>query len=181
MWEYNIRYRDPKERTMKRRDFIALSTLAGASCCLHAEMIHTPQYAAFVRIRPLIAAVQEHMFPPRSKLPSAASMHTIHFTEETLFHPTYDKDIRAFVIEGAQELLQREPHFLSYNIEAKESALRAYEETQNGRYWLSRIMVLTMEAIFSDPIYGSNVKEAGWRSVQSFGGEPHPRTRYIKL
>jgi hypothetical protein len=166
---------------MKRRDFIALSTLAGASCYLHAEMIHTPQYAAFVRIRPLIAAVQEHMFPPRSKLPAAKEMHTIHFTEETLFHPTYDRDIRTFVIEGAQELLQREPHFLSYDTEAKESALRAYEKTQNGRYWLSRIIVLTMEAIFNDPIYSSNIKEAGWRSVQSFGGEPRPQTRYIEL
>jgi hypothetical protein len=166
---------------MKRRDFIALSALSGASCCLHAETIRTPQHAAFVRVRSLILAVQEHMFPPQGKLPSAKSMRTIHFAEETLFHPTYDRDIRTFVIEGAQELLQREPHFLSYDTKAKESALRQYEQTTHGRNWLSRIMILTMEAIFSDPVYGSNIKEAGWRSVQSFGGEPRPQTRYIEL
>jgi hypothetical protein len=109
-------------------------------------------------------------------------MHTIDFTEETIFHPTYDRDIRAFVIEGAQRLMKRENgKFLSYTAEQKEKALRAYEQTNHGRNWLSRIMILTMEAIFSDPVYGSNRNEAGWKSVESFGGKPRPKTRYIEL
>ena len=63
----------------------------------------------------------------------------------------------------------------------KERALRAYEQTNYGSSWLGRIMTLTMEGIFSDPIYGSNVKEAGWKSLGTYGGLPRPKTRYIEF
>ena len=166
---------------MKRRTFIALGSLVGLTPYLKAEPFST-QRKAFQETRETIAAVQAHMFPEGSRLPSAAKMHTINFTEETIFHPTYDRDIRAFVIEGAKTLIKRENgKFLSYTAEQKEKALRSYELTSQGSHWLSRIMILTMEAIFSDPIYGSNRNEAGWKSVESFGGDPRPKTRYIEL
>ena len=148
---------------------------------LHAETV-TAQQQAFRQIRSLIEAVQEHMFPAGGKLPSARAMHTIRFTEETIFHHTYDRDIRAFVIEGAQELSKREKgKFLSYTPQEKERALRRYEQTDYGSNWLSRIMTLTMEALFSDPVYGSNIKAAGWKALHTQGGEPRPKTRYIRL
>jgi len=65
--------------------------------------------------------------------------------------------------------------------EEKEKALRAYEESSYGRNWLSRIMTLTMEGMFGDPIYGSNVKESGWKALHAFGGQPRPKSRYIEL
>jgi len=166
---------------MKRRNFLITGALVGLSPYIDAnewiEDNHT-----FKKVKKTIAAVQAHMFPERSRLPSATQMYTINFTEETIFHPTYDRDIRAFVIEGAKTLIKRENgKFLSYTAEQKEKALRAYELTSQGRHWLSRIMILTMEAMFSDPIYGTNRNEAGWKSVKSFGGEPRPKTRYIEL
>ncbi|MCF6206810.1 MAG: gluconate 2-dehydrogenase subunit 3 family protein [Sulfurovum sp.] len=163
---------------MQRRDFMILGSITGLSACLKAESAHA-QKRDFKKIRPVIAAVQEHMFPKNSTLPSARSMHTIDFTEETIFHHTYDKDIRTFVIAGAQELIAREERFLSYSPAQKEKALRAYEQTAYGSNWLARIMTLTMEALFSDPVYGSNINESGWRAIKSFGGIPRPTTRYI--
>jgi hypothetical protein len=165
---------------MKRRDFLIMGSATALSPYIQAQTA-PPLSKSFKPVKETIFAVQSHMFPKGGRLPSARAMGTIRFTEETLFHPTYDKDIRAFVIEGARELMRREKGFLSYTDAQKEKALRTYEQTDYGRSWLSRIMVLTMEAIFSDPIYGSNIKEAGWRSVQSFGGEPRPQTRYIEL
>jgi hypothetical protein len=101
---------------------------------------------------------------------------------ETIIHSSYDKDIRQFVIEGAEELENREEgKFTALSEKEKERALRAYEETRYGSNWLSRIMTLTMEGMFSDPIYGSNVKEAGWKALGAYGGLPRPTTRYIKL
>ena len=148
---------------------------------LHAEIV-TAQQKAFRQVSSLIEAVQEHMFPEGGKLPSVHAMHTIKFTEETIFHPTYDRDIRAFVIEGAQELSKQEKgKFLSYTPQKKEQALRRYEQTDYGSNWLSRIMTLTMEALFSDPVYGSNIKAAGWEALHTQGGEPRPKTRYIQL
>lgn len=166
---------------MQRRDFLVMGSVLSLSSYLHAETV-TAQQKAFRQVSSLIEAVQEHMFPEGGKLPSAHAIHTIKFTEETIFHPTYDRDIRAFVIEGAQELSKREKgKFLSYTPQKKEQALRRYEQTDYGSNWLSRIMTLTMEALFSDPVYGSNIKAAGWEALHTQGGEPRPKTRYIQL
>ena len=121
------------------------------------------------------------MFPECSRLPSARSMKTTQFLLETMIHKSFDKDIRAFVLDGAKELKRREKgRFFSMTQQEKERALRAYEETNYGRNWLSRMMTLTMEGLFSDPIYGSNIKQAGWQALSSSGGFPRPTTRYIE-
>jgi len=166
---------------MERRDFLILGTLSAISPSLNAYT-PTPQYKAFKAVENTICAVQEHMFPEGTALPSAKKMQAIKFLSETLFHPTYDRDIRSFVIEGASALQKQEAHsFITYTSLEKEKALRHFEKTEQGYLWLSRIMILTIEALFSDPVYGSNIHEAGWRALQSFGGEPRPKSRYITL
>ena len=165
----------------KRRQFLIWSSILGLSPYLHAKKIRTYE-KRFKKIEPTIAAVQEHLFPKGSKLPSAKSMNSIQFLLETITHKSFDKDIRAFVLEGAEELVSREKgHFTSMSHRDKEKALRAYEETNYGSSWLSRIMTLTMEGMFCDPIYGSNVNEAGWKAINAYGAFPRPKTRYIEL
>lgn len=136
----------------------------------------------FKEIEATLFAVQQHMFPEDSKLPSADSMHVTQFVFETITHKSYDRDIRAFVLEGAKELKKREKgRFIAMTAKEKENALRAYEETNYGSNWLSRILTLTMEGLFCDPIYGSNVKEAGWKALGAYGGFPRPKTRYMDV
>jgi len=109
-------------------------------------------------------------------------MNVTKFLFETMMHKSFDKDIKAFVLEGAKELEKRKKkEFTSMTHREKEMTLRAYEETNYGSSWLSRMMTLTMEGLFSDPIYGSNIKEAGWKSLSSYGGFPRPKTRYIEI
>lgn len=166
---------------MKRRKFLILGSVLGLSPYIQAKEISTFE-KVFKEVEPTLSAVQEHLFPEGSTLPSARSMKTIEFLFETMMHKSFDKDIKAFVVEGAKELDQREKgRFTSMTKEEKEIALRAYEETNYGSSWLSRIMTLTMEGLFSDPIYGSNIKEAGWQALSSYGGFPRPKTRYIAL
>lgn len=164
----------------KRRQFLILGALFGLSPYVRAKGVSEYE-KKFKQIEPTIAAVQEHMFPLGSKLPSAKAMNVTQFLFETITHKSFDKDIRAFVLEGAEELISREKgRFTSMTHRDKEEALRAYEETDYGSSWLSRILTLTMEAMFSDPIYGSNIKEAGWKSVGSYGGFPRPKTKYME-
>ncbi|KYJ85622.1 gluconate 2-dehydrogenase subunit 3 family protein [Sulfurovum riftiae] len=166
---------------MERRNFLIAGSLLGLSSVLHAK---APDAFAkdFNEVEALIAAVQEHMFPQGTKLPSAREMRATAFLFETVAHPSYDRDIRAFVIEGARELNSREKgKFTTYTDKEKERALRAYEETGYGSNWLSRIMTLSMEALLSDPIYGGNVKEKGWKALKTEGGQPRPKSRYISL
>jgi hypothetical protein len=145
---------------MKRREFLILGSVIGASSCIHAKEISDFE-KSFKKVEPTLAAVQEHLFPEGSKIPSARSMNITQFLFETMIHKSFDKDIKAFVIEGAKELDKREKgRFASMTEQEKEKALRAYEETNYGRNWLSRMMTLALEGLFSDPIYGSNIKEA---------------------
>ena len=166
---------------MKRRNFLIMGSIVGISPYLQADTQNSFN-DSFKKVKATIAAVQEHMFPEGSKIPSAKSMHATQFLFETIKDVTYDKDIRAFVLEGANELIIREKgKFIFMNQLDKEKALRNYEKTRYGKNWLSRIMTLSMEAIFSDPVYGSNINEKGWKALNSFGGMPRPKTRYIKL
>jgi hypothetical protein len=97
-----------------------------------------------------------------------------------MMHKSFDKDIKVFVLEGAQELIAREKgRFPFLSKVEKEKALRAYEKTNYGSSWLSRIMTITMEGMFSDPIYGSNMKERGWKALNAYGGFPRPKTKYL--
>jgi len=164
----------------KRRKFLIFSSLFGLSSYIRAREISSFE-KAFQDVRLTIASVQEHMFPQGSKLPPAASINVTQFLFETICHTSFDRDIRAFVLEGAQELKKKEKgRFVFMTEKEKENALREYEKTNYGSSWLSRIMTLTMEGMFSDPIYGSNIKESAWNTVQSFGGFPRPKTKYME-
>ena len=166
---------------MKRRNFLLFSSILGLAPYIQAKEISTFE-KEFITIEPTLFSVQEHMFPEGSKLPSANTMNVTQFLFETITHKSFDKDIRTFVLEGAKELVSREKgRFISMPHRDKEKALRAYEETNYGSSWLSRIMTLTMEGMFCDPIYGSNVNEAGWKSLGAYGGFPRPKTKYMDV
>ena len=171
---------------MKRRNFLILGSMLSLSPYLNAKEFKSVEQSTFGKqfrkVEKLIAAVQAHMFPEGSKIPSASTMDVSTFLFETITHKSYDKDIRAFIVEGAEELHDRtEGNFLSMTVKEKEKALRAYEKTSYGSNWLSRIMTVTMEGLFSDPVYGSNKKEAGWKALNAYGGLPRPKTRYVEL
>jgi len=165
---------------MKRRTFLVFISALGLSSYVQAkENSHFEKQ--FKTVEDIISAVQEHFFPEESKIPSAESMNLTRFLFHTVSHKSYDRDIRAFVIEGAKELQKREKTFLFLSSQEKEISLRAYEETGYGSNWLSRIMILSMEGLFSDPIYGANIKEGGWKALNAYGGFPKPKTRYIDV
>lgn len=166
---------------MKRRSFLLFSSALGLSPYIQAKEISIFE-KEFNTIEAILSAVQQHMFPPGGKLPSASSMHVTQFVFETITHKSYDRDIRVFILEGAKELQKRERgQFISMPEKEKENALRAYEKTNYGSNWLSRILTLTMEGLFCDPIYGSNIKEAGWKALGAYGGFPRPKTRYMDV
>jgi len=164
---------------VKRRQFLILGSLLGLSPYVQAKKIDTFSQE-FKKVEATIEAVQNHMFPVGNTLPSAKQTHVIQFLFETVAHTSYDKDIRVFIIEGAEELMRREKNrFLSMNTLEKEKALRAYENTNYGSSWLSRIMTVTMEGLFSAPIYGANKNEIAWKSIDMYGGYPRPTVKYL--
>jgi len=164
---------------MKRRGFLKFGALIGCSPYLDAKAV-TAFQKEFEAVSDVIEAVLEHMFPPGNRIPSAKETRLVHFVYETITHPSYDKDIRSFVVEGAKELDKRtQRRFVQMKHSQKERALREYEMTGYGDSWLGRMMTLGMEGLFSDPIYGANPKESGWKALGAYGGQPRPKKRYL--
>ena len=164
---------------IKRRAFLIWSSLLGLGSYLKAKEVDSFAIR-FTKVSPIIEAVQNHFFPQNTLLPYAKDMNLTLFLYETITHSSYDKDIRKFVLEGAEEFFMLEKNFTAYSKSKKERAMRRYENSKYGRNWLSRIMTLSMEGLFSDPIYGGNVGEAGWKSIHAFGRYPRPKTRYLE-
>jgi hypothetical protein len=165
---------------MTRRNILILASLFGLSSYLQGKSKPAP-IKSIKEVENIIQAVQEHLFPVGNKIPSAKEMRSIIFLFDTINHKSYDKDIRQFVIEGAKEFdTFSKGKFVKLSKKQKEKKLREFENTNYGSSWISRIMTLTMEGLFSDPIYGSNINEAGWKALAAYGGVPRPNTRYIK-
>lgn len=165
---------------MKRRFFLTLLGASGATLLLSSPQKARGYLSADTLA--LIHAVQQHMFPEGTTMPSAKSFNATEFLNETVSHSSFDKDIRKFIIDGSEKLQKREEsRFLHYSSRERERALRSYEETPFGSGWLDRIMLLSLEGLLSDPIYGGNSKQSGWRALATRGGEPRPTSRYIEL
>ena len=160
---------------MKRRKFLILGSIFGTTPYLKAKSADTVE-RSLRQIIPTLTAVTSHLFPVESPLSSEGLER---FLFETMHHSSFDKDTRAFIIEGAEALEKREKNrFSSLNPSQKEEALRAYEETSYGGNWLSTLMTLSLEGLLSDPIYGANKNEKGWKAIESYGGFPRPKTKY---
>ena len=131
---------------MKRRNFLILSSIFGISSFVEAKQ-RDKFKKRFSIIKPVIVAVQEHMFPRDNILPSTEETRLTTFLYKTIMHKSYDKDIKVFVLEGAQELLHRKNDFVHLTYNEKEKVLREYEKTEYGSAWLSRIMTLSLEGM----------------------------------
>jgi hypothetical protein len=165
---------------MKRRKFLACCAVAGSTPLLASATGSTAPFPKEAYV--VIAAVQQHLFPEESVLPGAKAFRASEFLVATVMHPTYDREIRQFVIEGAEVLQERELwKFLHYDDAKIERALRQFEKSDYGSAWLDRIMLLSLEGLLSDPIYGGNVAESGWKALQASGGIPRPNVRYAGL
>lgn len=164
---------------LQRREFLIIGSVLGLSSMLDAKSM-TGFEKAFKKVAPLLGAVQEHLFPKGSLLPSASSLRSVDFLFATMSHSSFDKDIKTFVLEGAEELDSREKgKFLQMNHQEKENALRDYETTGYGRSWLRRMMTLTIEGMCSDPIYGSNIQKIGWKALAHKETFPRPKEIYL--
>ncbi|BBG65807.1 Tat (twin-arginine translocation) pathway signal sequence domain protein [Hydrogenimonas sp.] len=127
----------------------------------------------------LIFSVQRHLFPKGLSMPDADSFGAAQYTKEAVLHSSFDPDIRDILFDGAKRVQRLAGGtFSSLSSDKKERLLRKFEEEPFGSFWLSHVMNITLEALLSDPIYGGNREECGWRSFSLTPGRPRPEKRY---
>lgn len=132
----------------------------------------------------IIRSVQEILFPPDEKSPSAAEVKADRYLLWVLSDKNIDPTENQYIINGidwtdeaAQEQFSEPYNSLSQK--EKEELVEFLANKDWGESWLSRILTLIFEALFADPLYGGNTNEIGWKWLNHNPGLPRPTKEQI--
>ena len=157
------------------------AALAGLPYALRKELTRDTSFVLFsAQQHDTVSAVQEHLFPKGPDSPGAADVNAAAYLEWAITVAGVDPDTRNTIVNGAGRLqdASRERFdvlFVQLNFEQREQLLRYLaDKTRWGRAWLSLLLYYLLEALLSDPAYGSNPDEIGWQWLQHQPGFPRP-------
>ena len=157
------------------------AALAGLPYALRRELTRETSFVFFsTRQQHALSAVQEHLFPRGPDSPGAADINAAAYLEWAITAPEVDPDTRNMIVNGIGRLqdASRERFgdlFTGLGDGQSELLLRYLaDNTRWGRAWLSLMLYYIFEALLSDPAYGSNPNEIGWRWLQHQPGFPRP-------
>jgi gluconate 2-dehydrogenase gamma chain len=139
-----------------------------------------------------LASVQEHLFPAgdssEQPSPGAKDIAALRFLRNMLEAPDTESEEKSFILNGVNwlndlSLKNHQSNFIQLNTENKETVLRQIETSNAGNRWLSLIMGYLIEALLSDPVYGGNKDQQGWKWLEHIPGFPTPSVDkvYFKL
>ena len=111
-------------------------------------------------------------------MPSAQGINALFYLVSNSSSEYFDANDLELLIKGASVFHQKFPDFSHKNTESKNKILESATEDDYLEKWLSRLIYYTIEAMFSDPIYGGNTHELGWTSTLHTTGNPRPMKKY---
>ncbi|KAB7887546.1 gluconate 2-dehydrogenase subunit 3 family protein [Poseidonibacter ostreae] len=162
---------------MKRRNFIKFSALG--ILLFQKEILIAKKVTKDNAI--VLQEVYEILFPKTSTMPSSYEFNALKFLLSTINHKTfldYDKNL---IINGTNSFIRSFPKFLDLSKnEKKELVYSIVNDNDYANTWLSKLVYFGIEAMLSDPIYGGNTNEIGWKSIDHKIGYPKAKRRYGK-
>lgn len=193
--------KDPRHQTnsitngISRREFVQILASLSASIPLPgiAEtgvpgQNNLPVYKNLQEPWLTLASVQEHLLPADSNSPGAEDITALHFLQNLLDAPDTDQQEHDFILQGVDWLNQlsiknNAKKFSLLDSASKEKILREIETSHAGSRWLSLMMTYLIEALLSDPVYGGNRNQLGWKWLEHIPGFPAPTIDklYFKL
>jgi len=154
----------------------AATALAGLPFALRKEMTKETSFVFFSsQQQQTVTALQEHLFPKGPDSPGATDIGAAKYLEWAITVPEADPDTRNTIVNGISRLqdatIERfDAPFTRLEFMQKELA----DETRWGRVWLSLLLSYIFEALLSDPVYGGNPDQVGWRWLEHQPGFPRP-------
>ena len=127
----------------------------------------------------LLISVQNHLFPRQKNVPGAEDFNAPTYFTWVISDTKMDQEIVRDLKKGF-DLLHRtcqnlfSKKFVQLSQDQKETALRQMEKEKLGRFWISRQLTYIFEALLSDPVYGANTDETGWKWLEHTPGIPRP-------
>jgi len=155
---------------MNRRFFITITTATIPSFAWFSFFDKDDEWK-------IIKGVQEHFFPKSRRFAGADEFGATAYLKFVSKDDSFKRDDLDFLLHGAKKLsLNGFKNSLSYT--EKEEILRDFEKSNFGENWLSLLLTYSLEALFSDPIYGGNSKGIGWKNFNHNTGEPRPKVHF---
>tara|TARA_R110002050_G_scaffold221441_1_gene357300 strand:+ start:96998 stop:97606 length:609 start_codon:yes stop_codon:yes gene_type:complete len=181
--DLGTRVSKPNRAYLNRRHFLlglaAISTAAliptAISCS--ASPIHDIHNQLTDEDFTTLTAVQNHLFPRSKNSPGASDIHAAQYytwvlmdTEKDADSLTQLRDGIRWTTETADETYGKK--FFDLDKDQKEKVIQLMANEGWGENWLSVTLTLIFEALLSDPIYGSNTDESGWKWLEHTAGNP---------
>lgn len=126
-----------------------------------------------------LKAVQRHLFPATETAPGADEINALAYLQLVLLDPALDPRDQEFLVNGIgwlEEECQKvfSAAFTGLEYQQKEQILREIEKSNWGERWLSNLLKYIFEALLTDPLYGGNPDNIGWKWLSHTPGIPRP-------
>jgi gluconate 2-dehydrogenase gamma chain len=180
--------------TIDRRQFLIKMAMAGAAAAIPFTSCGNEQQKQLLMQRnaailsqnewDILNAVVEILFPSEIGSPGAKEINAAAYIQWVITDENIDPQARTFIKNGLswveEEARERwETSFLSLQPENREKLLRHMESAHSwGESWLSVILLRIFEALFADPVYGTNEGGRNWDWLNYTPGQPRPESRY---
>ena len=171
---------------LSRRDFVKNMFMIGvvsqipflSSCKNHSKVEMGSERLNHTQ-KNILLAVQNILFPNDGNGPSAKDVNTLSYLEWVLSDSMMDPSEKKYIINGiawVDETAQEEyaDTFLELSNQNKNKLIAMISQEDWGESWLSVILTFILEAVLSDPQYGGNTGETGWKWLQHYPGYPRP-------
>ncbi|AXH16195.1 hypothetical protein CP985_00350 [Malaciobacter mytili LMG 24559] len=158
---------------MKRRDFLVTSALLATTTLLNAKEDNLPWI--------IIEEVFEVLFPKTNNMPSSKEFGALNYLYQNSKEKSFDKSDLEYLLQGALDFNSSFPLFLKASKKQKEEIIQEVSLNSYGESWLSLLIYYGIEAMLSDPIYGGNKNEIGYKALNFQAGNPKPKVKYGKI
>lgn len=180
--------------SLKRRQFLRAAAVSGAlsqislleACTNDTEEGNEILTSKQVGILKNILLI---LFPNDGNGPGAEEINAYEYImwvlRDTLNRKPEDNE---YIIEGidwanesANEIYGSD--YLNLNQEDQETLVELFTKMDWGKNWCSAVIVLILESLLLDPIYGGNPDEIGWKWLNHTAGVPRPTeaNRYERI
>jgi len=175
---------------VQRRQFLAgvagtaaLSILPFSGCATESDNQKLRIFST--KQKPTLISLQEHLFPREENAPGARDFNAANYLELAINQPGFDPEITDFIFSGLDQLIEYtkekfDKSFIQINASDRQNTLLTIQDESWGSSWISLILSYLFEALLSDPIYGGNTNQIGWKWLEHTPGIPRPdeQTRY---
>ena len=163
---------------MRRRVFIASAVLAGGVFALRPQEAKS---SVKLELFKTLKVVQEILFPKGLKAPAASEFGATAYLANVSSHSSFLASDLRFLKHGAQQLMDEHNDFLTLSFEEQEENLREFTQSTLGENWVAFVLYFTIEGLLSDPLYGGNKNESGWKWLGHNSGQPRPQKPFAEL